>query len=100
MKRILVGLATGCLVVVTAPGAAAVVDEDGYTGRSEIWEFAVARGYGSGDMYILAPGAGSFHPEGSGGWRVETHTIHDTGAWIVEAYGNLNDPGTYGYCTQ
>lgn len=100
MRRVLVGVAAGSAVFFAALPAVAVVDEEGYTGCPEIWQFAVARGYGSGDMYILAPGSNYFNPEGGGGWRVETHTTRQTGAWVVEAYGNLNDPGTYGYCTQ
>lgn len=61
---------------------------------------ASARGYGSGTMYIKAPGAGSYTYEGYSYYaRVETHTVGDEGAWAVRVYdGWMSDSGTYAYC--
>ena len=82
--------------------AYADVRKTGYCSCPEIWQSsASARGYGTGDMYIKAPGAGSYEFVGfSSVWRVERYTVGDEGSWGVQASRSLNNSGTYAYCNQ
>lgn len=88
------------VVSVLAVGPAFAVTDNGTYYCPEIWQTsASAQGYGSGNMWIKAPGGSSLHYEGySSGMRYENHSVGSEGRWAVEASLTLNDPGTFAYC--
>lgn len=85
-----------------SPAAAdnGLAQESGTRSCSEAFYYGVAKGRGTGNRYILAPGASSSVYQGtSSTWRTVSHTVRRTGSWEVEAYGSLDAVNTYAFCT-
>lgn len=82
--------------------AFAFVYKTGTYNCPEIWQTsASARGYGTGDIYIKAPGGSSYAFSGTSAyWHVERDSVGKEGSWGVKASRQLDNGKTYAYCNQ